>query len=145
MKKIVRLTESDLIGLIKKIIKENNENNVRHEHLKYNHPVTGDECEIKIAKRKSDERYTAVLMCDLYHDGDPMVIASLPIFKRQPEEVSKVVCDNLERTYEILDSIVSSISDVNMLSESINYRYELLDEPITCSADSYREPKSWEM
>lgn len=142
MKKVVRLTESELIGLIKKIIKENDE---RKEHLKYTHPVTGDECEIKIAKRKSDERYTAVLMCDMYHDGDPMVIASLPILKRTPEEVSKLICDNIERTYEILDSIISSVSDESILSESINSRYEVLDEPITCSADSYRESKSWEM
>lgn len=142
MKKVVRLTESELIGLIRKIIKENDE---RREHLKYTHPVTGDECEIKIAKRKSDERYTAVLMCDIYHDGDPIVITNLPIFKRTPEEVSKVVCDNMERTYEILDSLVSSVSEIPMLSESTNSRYELFDEPITCSADSYREPKSWEM
>lgn len=142
MKKVVRLTESDLIGLIKKIIKENDE---RKEHLKYTHPITGDECELKIAKRKSDERYTAILICDVYHDGDPMVIASLPIFKRTPEEVSKVVCDNIERSYEILDSIVSSVKDVPMLNESISSRYEVFDEPITCSSDSYREPKSWEM
>ena len=84
-------------------------------------------------------------MCDIYHDGDPIVITNLPIFKRTPEEVSKVVCDNMERTYEILDSLVSSVSEIPMLSESINSRYELFDEPITCSADSYREPKSWEM
>jgi hypothetical protein len=74
-----------------------------------------------------------------------MVIASLPIFKRTPEEVSKVVCDNIERSYEILDSIVSSVSDLPMLNESISSRYEVFDEPITCSSDSYRELKSWEM
>lgn len=137
MKKVIRLTESELIGLIKKIIKENDDSNIKHEHLKYNHPVTGDECEIKIAKRKSDDRYTAVLMCDMYHDGDPMVIASLPIFKRQPEQVSKVVCDNIEKTYEILDSIISSISEEPILNESIYSKYEILDEPITCSSELF--------
>lgn len=77
MKNVITLTESDLYRIVNRILKES----YSEEHLKYTHPKTGDECLIKVAKRKNDGRYTAVLTCDLYKDGDETVIAELPLLK----------------------------------------------------------------
>ena len=44
---IVNLTESDLYRIVKRVIKES----YSEEHPKYTNPKTGDECEIKMAKK----------------------------------------------------------------------------------------------
>ena len=106
MKNIITLTESDLYRIVKKVIKEN----YSEEHLKYTNPKTGDECKIKMAKRKNDGRYSAVLTCDIYNNGNESVIAELPIITRTKEQLIKGICNNIE-----------TISYNNQLSNKIHH------------------------
>jgi hypothetical protein len=100
----IRLTESELVTLIKKIIKEEN---TTFDDIKYTHPRTGEECLIKVAKYRHSNRggrqYSAVVLSDVYNDGEYMVIAELPVTGKSADEVSDFICDNLDRTFEILD------------------------------------------
>ena len=63
MKKVIRITESQLIGLIKKIIKEEK---YSEQDLTYFNPEIGKECKIKIARNKNKmgktEEYKPVLV-----------------------------------------------------------------------------------
>lgn len=141
MKNIITLTESDLYRIIKRVIKED----YSEEHLKYTHPRTGDECKIKVAKRKFDGRYGAVLTCDIYNDGNETVVAEIPVIKRSKEDVVSFICDHLEKTYEILDNMLT-VSDEDFIMEGSEYgRFEIIDEPINCSFEKERETPSWEM
>jgi hypothetical protein len=103
----IRLTESELVSLIKKIITEEK---TSVEDIKYTHPRTGKECLIKVARHKHSNRpsgsYTAVLVCDVYDDNEYMPIAELPIFKKSIKDVSDFICNNLDRTFEILDDML---------------------------------------
>ncbi len=141
MKTIINLTESDLYRIVNRILKED----YSEEHIKYNHPKTGDECFIKVARRKNDGKYTAVLTCDLFKDGDESVVAELPVFKNTKESVANFICDNLERTYEILDNMLT-VDDEDFITESSKYgKFDVIDEPINCSFEREREIPSWEM
>ena len=141
MKNIITLTESDIYRIVNRVIKEG----YSEEHLKYTNPKTGKECKIKVAKRKNFNKYSAVLTCDEYDTGDESVVAELPVFKNTKEEVAKFICDNIERTYEILDNMLT-VSDEDFLTEDYEYsRFKVFDEPINCSVDREREIPSWEM
>jgi hypothetical protein len=141
MKNVITLTESDLYRIVNRILKES----YSEEHLKYTHPKTGDECLIKVAKRKNDGRYTAVLTCDIYKDGDESVIAELPVIKNSKESVANFICDHIERTYEILDNMLI-VNDEDYITENTKYgKFEIIDEPINCSYDRESETPSWEM
>lgn len=143
MKNIITLTESDIYRIVKRVIKEG----YSEEHLKYTNPRTGKECKIKVAKRKhgDNNKFTAVLTCDEYDTGDESVIAELPVFKNTKEEVAKFICDHIERTYEILDSMLT-VSDEDFITEDYEYsKFQVFDEPINCSVEREREIPSWEM
>ena len=141
MKNIITLTESDLYRIVKKVIKEN----YSEEHLKYTNPKTGDECEIKMAKRKNDGRYSAVLTCDIYNNGSESVIAELPIITRTKEQLIKGICNNIEKMYDLLDKMLMTTED-DFLVEAKNYgKFRILDDTINCSADMEQELKSWDI
>jgi hypothetical protein len=132
----IRLTESELVSLIKKIIKEEK---MSVEDIKYTHPRTGKECLIKVAKHKHSNRpsgaYTAVLVCDVYDDGEYMVIAELPVFGSSFDEVSDFLCDNLDRTFEILDEMLDYDKSGEEISESYSKfsKWDVIEKPIVCS------------
>ena len=137
---IINLKESDLYRIVKRVIKES----YSEEHLKYTNPKTGDECKIKMAKRKNDDRYTAVLTCDLYNDGDESVVAELPVIKSTTEELTKFICKNIEKTYEILDNMLTVSDEDLLMNESIDQKFIILDDPINCSVNWDDEIPSWE-
>ena len=132
----IRLTESELVNLIKKIIKEEN---TTFDDIKYTHPRTGEECLIKVAKYKHSNRggrqYSAVVLCDVYNDGEYMVIAELPVTGKSVDEVSDFICDNLDRTFEILDDMLDYDKSGEELLEDYSKfsKWEIVDEPIVCS------------
>jgi hypothetical protein len=127
----VRLTESELIKLIKKVISESK---YSEEDLKYTHPRTGENCKIKIAESKTTDlefkRFGSVLVCEQW--GDEMIIAELPVSGPTFEYVRDYICDHLERTYEIIDEMLRDEEEYE-LSEGIDHRrWKVIDTPISC-------------
>lgn len=134
MKKIIRLTESDLARIVRKVLKEEN---YSEEDVKYTHPKTGESCKIKVALFKplleqGEERFHAVLVCPKYDEDT--VTASLPVVKRSFEDVNNFICKNLDRTYEILDEMLSSKSD-DIFESVESERFKVIDKPIKCDVE----------
>jgi hypothetical protein len=137
MKKKIRLTESELINLIKRIVKEEK---FSTQDLTYNHPVTGKECKIKIARNKVTDtkfkRYGAVLTCDVYDNGKEMVVAELPATGPTPEYVNDLICDNLDTTIAMLDDMFEN--ETEDLAESVeSNRWTVIEDPIVCRSDKF--------
>jgi hypothetical protein len=135
MKRKYRLTESELIRLIKGVIKEEKET---VKHLTYTHPYAEEQeldndgqCTIQIAQKTNNENmYGVVLVCSKY--DKPMVVAELGPKSENPKKLKHLICNNLERTYEILDELVEEV-DYDELNEDFEYdRYNVIDDPITC-------------
>ena len=147
MKKKIILTETELIRLIKKIIKEEN---YSEEDLKYTHPRTGVACKIKVAENKVTNleyaKFGAILVCDNYNDGEYMVTAELPVHGPTPESVNDFICENIEKTYKILDDMLDHEEYDEELMEDIEHRrWNIIDEPIKCSSEGPKRKKSWEI
>lgn len=146
MKKKIRLTESELIRLIKRII---NEEKYSEEDLKYTHPRTGAACKIKVAENKVTNlefsKFSAILVCDNYNDGEYMVTAELPVDGPTPESVSNFICKNIKRTYEILDKMLDYPEYDDELMEDVGHRrWNVIDKPIKCNLEGPKIKKSWE-
>lgn len=143
MGKKIRLSERELVKLIKNVIVESN---YSEEDLKYTHPVTGKSCKIKVAENKLSHtdfnKFGSVLVCE---DWDQeMVVAELPVFGPTFDYVKNFICDHVERTYEILDEMLSR-NEEHELSESINHRrWIVIDDPINCKVNYGDEKKSEE-
>ena len=140
MKKKIRLTESELISLINKVIKE--EKNLE-QHLEYEHPRAKElelenngMCTIQIAKHKIRKDYSPVLICTKF--GQPMVNAELPAKSQNVEDLKHFICNHIERTYELLDEMLGYETDYDMLNEGFSFdRFEVIDEPIVCSSELF--------
>lgn len=128
----IRLTESELIKLIKNVISESK---YSEEDLKYTHPRTGEMCKIKVAEHKINvdidfKRFGAVLICEQW--GEEMIVAELPVSGPTFDSVRDTICTHLERTYEILDEMLRDEEEYE-LSESLdNRRWKVVDNPIAC-------------
>jgi hypothetical protein len=135
MKKIIRLTESELVGLIKKIIKEEK---YSEEDLKYFHPEIGKECKIKIAKNKHrasrSEEFKPVLVCDMYDTGNEVIVAEVSYSAKSVEEVKDFICDNYEMVVKDLDSMFDEEEQETIMEAVDSRRWEIIDEPIVCDS-----------
>ncbi len=140
MKRKYRLTESELIRLIRSVIKEEKET---VKHLTYTHPHAKEQeldndgkCTIQIAQKTNNENmYGVVLVCSKY--DKPMVVAELGPKSENPKELKHFICNNLERVYEILDELVEEV-DYDELNEDFEYdRYTVIDDPITCDPELF--------
>ena len=113
------------------------ENSEEEEDLKYTHPVSGKGCKIKIARNNFTDRtwnqYSAVLVCDLYDDGYETIVATLPVTGNNPQEVKKIVCNNIEKLYQHLDDIMSDDYEIEINENENTNRWTLLNEPINCN------------
>lgn len=145
MKKKIKLTESELVRLIKRIIKE--EEKYSEEDIKYTHPMTGEACRIKVAKNKvtnrEENQYSAILICTDEEYGDDRIEAELPVDDSTAQAVSEFICDNLERTFELLDDMLTYEQEEPISEEVYSQRWEIIDQPIVCS-DRPKRKKSWE-
>jgi len=144
MKKRIRLTESELISLIKRVIKEEK---YSEEDIKYTHPMTGEACKIKVARNKvtdmENRQYGSILVCVDEEYGDERIEAELPVDGRTPEEVSDFICENIERTFEILDDMLTHEEEEPISEEVYSQRWEIVNQPIVCT-DKPKKKKSWE-
>lgn len=140
MKRKYRLTESELIRLIKSVIKEEKET---IKHLTYTHPYAEEQeldndgqCTIQIAQKTNNENmYGVVLVCSKY--DKPMVVAELGPKSENPNALKHFICNHLERTYEILNELVEEV-DYDELNEDFEYdRYKVIDSPITCDSELF--------
>ena len=144
MKKKIRLTESELVRLIKKIIKEEK---YSEEDIKYTHPMTGEACKIKVARNKLTSmeynQYGSILVCVDEEYGDDRIEAELPVNGSTPEDVSDFICENIERTFELLDDMLTYEEEEPISEEDYSQRWDIIDQPIVCS-DKPKKKKSWE-
>lgn len=141
MKRKYTLTESELIRLIKSVIKEEKET---VKHLKYSHPhyeeleLDNDgECTIQIAKKTNKENtYGVVLVCSRYNK--PIILAELGPTAENPDDLKDFICSHIERAYEILNDIVSNPDKQGELTEDFEFeRFNVIDEPITCNPNLF--------
>ena len=144
MKKKIRLTESELIRLIKRIIKEEK---YSEEDIKYTHPMTGEACKIKVARNKLTSmefnQYGSILVCVDEEYGDDRIEAELPVNGSTPEDVSDFICENIERTFELLDDMLTYEEEEPISEEVYSQRWDIIDQPIVCT-DKPKKKKSWE-
>jgi superfamily II helicase len=130
MGQIVRLTESQLVKLIKKVIKEEE---YSEEDLMYTHPVNGQLCKIKVAKNKFNDidhhKYQGVLVCERW--GKEMIILELPATGSSFERVKNMICSRIERTFEILDEMLEGEDEPVNESISTN-RWDVIEKPLSC-------------
>lgn len=141
MKKRIRLTESELISLINKVIKEEKH---LEQHLEYEHPrakelelENGGMCTIQIAQNRNTNNYSPVLVCTKYNQ--PIVSAELPAKSQNVEDLKHFICNHIERTYELLDEMLSGkVENDEELNEDFTYdRFQVLNEPIVCDFDLF--------
>jgi hypothetical protein len=139
----IRLTESELIKLIKNVITESK---YSEEDLKYTHPRTGDKCKIKIAESKSTDldfkRFGSVLICEQW--GEDTIIAELPVSGPTFDHVKDIICNNLERTYEILDEMLADEEEYELSEDIEHRRWKVVEKPISCDLN-YDEENSEEL
>ena len=144
MKKKIRLTESELIRLSKRIIEEEK---YSEEDIKYTHPMTGEACKIKVARNKLTSmefnQYGSILVCVDEEYGDDRIEAELPVNGSTPEDVSDFICENLERTFELLDDMLTYEEEEPISEEVYSQRWDIMDQPIVCT-DKPKKKKSWE-
>ena len=134
MKKVIRLTENELVTLIKRVIKEEK---YSEEDLKYTHPRTGDTCKVKVAEFKpaserGEQKFHGVLVCPKF--GEEMIVATLPVIRPSFEEVKNFICKNIDRTFEILDDMLD-YTDHEIYELIENERFRVIDSPINCDVD----------
>ena len=72
-----------------------------------------------------------------------MTVAELPINGSSFEEVSDMICNNLERIFEILNKMLAQETEEITEDYSKYSKWEVIDQPIICSGRPKRK-RSWE-
>lgn len=130
MKKVIRLTESDLIRIVKRII---NEEKYSESDLIFTHPETNKRYSINVAEFKpafemGEKKYHAVAV-DIENDSIGFI---LPVVKNTYEEVNDFICKNIDRTFEILTDRLKPF-DIDLMESIETERYKVIDKPINCN------------
>ena len=109
--------------------------------------MTGEACKIKVARNKLTSmefnQYGSILVCVDEEYGDDRIEAELPVNGSTPEDVSDFICENLERTFELLDDILTYEEEEPISEEVYSQRWDIMDQPIVCT-DKPKKKKSWE-
>ena len=142
MKRKYRLTESELIRLIKSVIREEKET---VKHLTYTHPDPKEDdldsniCNIQIAKNRNTGEYSGVLVCSKF--DKPTVIATLPAASKDRGDLESFICDHIvpkegrKSVEQVLDDILSREETINENELSFSHDYfDVFKEPIGCPA-----------
>lgn len=136
MKRRIRITESQLKSLIKKIVER--EEKYSEEDLKFPNEVYGKDCIIRVAKKKKTNmpgrEYGAVVLCDINDDGNLFVVGELTVFGKTEEQVNKLICQNIELVKAEYDELFQETEEP--LMESIeSSRWVVSDSPVKCDFD----------
>lgn len=130
----ILLTENQFERLMKKILLENPES---FEDIKYTHPMTGEACKIKVARNKVTDmehrQYGSILVCIDKEYGGERIEYELWVDGPTPKIVSDTICENLERTFEILDEKLTYEEEEPISEEVYSQRWDIIDQPIVCS------------
>lgn len=142
MKRKIRLTESQLVSLIQRIVEEEK---YSEEDLTFYNETYGKDCLIRVAKRKHSNiprrKYGAVVLCDVYDTGNPLVVGELTVFGNTEEEVKEFICQNLE---EVKSEYEDLFQGEEPLMESIeSSRWDVSDSPISCDFYNPDYKKPW--
>lgn len=134
----IKITESQLDRLLKRII---NEDENSGGDLKFYNETYNKDCVIRVARKKDSTTpnpYRAVVLCDVFDDGELYVVGELSVYGNSEKEVNDFICDNLEKVKEEFDYLFGDNEEP--LMESVqSSRWDVSDNPITCEIDDDSE------
>lgn len=134
----IKITESQLDRLLKRII---NEDENSGGDLKFYNETYKKDCIIRVARKKDSatpNSYRAVVLCDVFDDGELYVVGELSVYGKSEEEVNEFICDNLEEVKKEFDELFGVIEEP--LMESVkSSRWDVSDNPITCEIEDNSE------
>jgi hypothetical protein len=144
MKRRIRLTESQLVSLIQRIVEEEK---YSEEDLTFPNEVYGKDCIIRAARKKRTNmpgrEYGAVVLCDVNDTGNLFVVGELTVFGKTEEEVNQRICQNIEQVKAEYDELFQGEEET--LMESIeSSRWDVSDRPISCDFYDQEYENPWE-
>lgn len=146
MKRKIRLTESQLVSLIQRIVEEEK---YSEEDLKFYNETYDKDCIIRVARKKQSNipgrKYGAVVLCDVNDTGNLFVVGELTVFGKTEEEVKEFICQNIEEVKAEYDQLFNGEENEEPIMESIeSSRWDVSDEPISCDFYDPDYKKPWQ-
>lgn len=145
MKRRIRITESQLASLIKKITES--EEKSSEEDLTFYNDTYGKDCIIRVAKKRNSNmpggKYSAVVLCDVNDTGNLFVVGELMVSGETEKEVNKFICQNIETIKDEYDELFRDTEETIM--EAIeSSKWIVSNKPINCDYydSDYKNP--WE-